>query len=137
MQKFRNYYLLSQIFSLMAIDQDYTNFKVYINVQNVSSSDPPRKQTNHKKNKQILVRSSLRSLLVMCLLIGIFALLFWKKENANEAEEYYLDYVPRMPTRYAYEDLQAITKNFNKELGRGGFGTIFEGTLPDGTKSCS
>ena len=121
----------------MAIDQDYINYKVYIKVQNVLSSDPPRKQTNNKKNKKIIVRSSLKSLFIMYLLIGIFDLLFWKKENANEAEEYYLDYVPGMPTRYAYDDLQAITENFNKELDGGGFGTIFEETLLDGTKGCS
>ena len=38
-----------------------------------------------------------------------------------------------MPTRYSYVDLQAITKQFNKELGHVGFGTVFEGTLFDGT----
>ena len=30
--------------------------------------------------------------------------------------------------------MRAITDNFNKELGRGGFGTVFEGILVDGTK---
>ena len=124
-----NCYLLSQIFSLMAIDQDNRDFKVYIKVQN-----PIQQQTNHRKKKQVIMGSSLGSLLVIFLLIGIFALLFWKKENADEAEEYYLDHVPGMPTRYSYDDLQAITENFNKELGRGGFGTVFEGTLRDGTK---
>ncbi|KAK7861363.1 ep1-like glycoprotein 2 [Quercus suber] len=49
-----NCYLLSQIFSLKAIDQVNANLKVYIKVQNVSSSDPPRQQTNHKKKKQII-----------------------------------------------------------------------------------
>ncbi|KAK7853622.1 g-type lectin s-receptor-like serine/threonine-protein kinase sd2-5 [Quercus suber] len=39
-----------------------------------------------------------------------------------------------MPTRYFYDDLQTITENFNKELGGGGFGIVFEGTLIDGTK---
>ncbi|XP_050271300.1 G-type lectin S-receptor-like serine/threonine-protein kinase SD2-5 isoform X1 [Quercus robur] len=134
-----NCYLLPQIFSLMAIDQDNsTDLKVYIKVQNVSSSEPPRQQTNHKKKKQIIVGSSLGSLLIMFLLIGIFTLLFWKKENVeenvDEAEEYLLDHIPGMPTRYSYDDLQAITENFNKEIGGGGFGTVFEGTLPDGTK---
>ncbi|XP_065638481.1 rust resistance kinase Lr10-like isoform X1 [Quercus suber] len=44
------------------------------------------------------------------------------------------DHPAGLPTRYAYDDLHAITENFNKELGGGGFGTVFEGTLPDGTK---
>ena len=74
------------MFSLMAIDQDNANLKVYIkvqNIQNVSSSDLPRQQKNHKKDKQIIVGSSLGSLLVMFLLIGIFALLFWKKKKSS------------------------------------------------------
>ncbi|KAK4603742.1 hypothetical protein RGQ29_012308, partial [Quercus rubra] len=129
-----NCYLLPQIFSFMASDQDNTDLKVYIKVQNVSSSEPPRQETNHKKKTQIIVGSSLGFLLIMFLLIGIFTLLFWKKENVDEAEEYYLDHIPGMPTRYSYDDLQAITENFNKELGEGGFGTVFEGILPDGTK---
>ena len=65
-----NCYLLSQMFSLMAIDQDNANLKVYIkvqNVQNVSSSDPPRrKRKNHKKNNQIIVGSSLSDLCFLC-----------------------------------------------------------------------
>uniref|UniRef100_A0A2N9H7J5 Protein kinase domain-containing protein n=1 Tax=Fagus sylvatica TaxID=28930 RepID=A0A2N9H7J5_FAGSY len=39
-----------------------------------------------------------------------------------------------MPTRYSYHDLQAMTENFSKELGAGGFGTVFEGTSIDGIK---
>ena len=55
-------------------------------------------------------------------------------ENVDEAEENYLDHVTGMPTSYSYDDLQAMTENFGKELGVGGFGTVFEGTLFDGTK---
>ncbi|KAM3761659.1 hypothetical protein ACB098_01G284900 [Castanea mollissima] len=58
--------------------------------------------------------------------------IYQDQENADEAE-YSLDLVAGMPTRYSYADLQAITKQFNKELGHGGFGTVFKGTLFDGT----
>lgn len=39
-----------------------------------------------------------------------------------------------MPTRFSHEDLKAATDNFSMKLGKGGFGSIFEGTLKDGTK---
>ena len=68
------------------------------------------------------------------LLIGIVVLLFRKNNDSDEIEEYYLDHVLGMPTRYSFENLQAMTKNFNKKLGGGGFGTVFEGALIDGTK---
>ena len=68
------------------------------------------------------------------LLIGIVVLLFRKNIDSDEVEEYYLDHVLGMPTRYSFENLQAMTKNFNKKLGGGGFGIVFEGALIDGTK---
>ncbi|PHT65335.1 hypothetical protein T459_29760 [Capsicum annuum] len=39
-----------------------------------------------------------------------------------------------MPTRFSYDDLKVATENFIKKLGEGGFGSIFEGCLEDGTK---
>ena len=124
-------YLRSQIFSLMYADErdlrEETYFKVYIKVQNVPL--PPQQQ---KHWLGFILGSNLA--FVLFLLIGFFVFKVWKKESADEVEEYYLDHVPGMPTRYSYDDLQAITENFSKELGEGGFGTVFEGTLIDGTK---
>ncbi|XP_028114564.1 G-type lectin S-receptor-like serine/threonine-protein kinase SD2-5 [Camellia sinensis] len=39
-----------------------------------------------------------------------------------------------MPSRFSYEDLRAMTSNFNNKLGEGGFGSVFQGTLSDGTE---
>nr|DAD48202.1 TPA_asm: hypothetical protein HUJ06_018139 [Nelumbo nucifera] len=36
--------------------------------------------------------------------------------------------------RFSYEDLRNATENFNRKLGKGGFGSVFEGTLGNGTK---
>jgi hypothetical protein len=134
-------YLQSQIFSLMSIDEESdTQFKLYIKVQkvqkvhNVTSVVPLTRDRKKKHQLEKILGSSLASFFVVFLLIRIFVFLFWKKENVDEAEENYLDHVPGMPTRYSYDDLQAMTENFSKELGAGGFGTVFEGTLFDGTK---
>ena len=37
-------------------------------------------------------------------------------------------------SRFSFESLKFATQDFKTRLGRGGFGTIFEGTLEDGTK---
>ncbi|KAE8654815.1 Detected protein of unknown function [Hibiscus syriacus] len=34
---------------------------------------------------------------------------------------------------FGYGDLEKATKNFSEKLGKGGFGTAFKGTLPDGS----
>ncbi|KAL4620636.1 hypothetical protein ACB092_06G169900 [Castanea dentata] len=130
-------HLLSGILSLRSDDR-YTNKSIlatpiYIKVQNLPRAIPSRR--GKKRNQFVIILgSSIASLFGLFLLIGILVLLFRKNNDSDEAEKYYLDHVPGMPARYSFKDLQAMTKNFNKKLGGGGFGTVYEGTLIDGTK---
>jgi hypothetical protein len=41
--------------------------------------------------------------------------------------------IPGLPVRFNYEDLVAATENFRAQIGSGGFGTVYKGTLPDKT----
>ncbi|KAM4093572.1 hypothetical protein ACB094_06G128400 [Castanea mollissima] len=130
-------YILSGNLSLKSDDrnmgEDITAASIYIKVQNLPRAIPS--SGREKRNRFVIILgSSLASLFGLFLLIGILVLLFRKNNDSDEAEEYYLDHVPGMPTRYSFEDLQAMTKNFNKKLGGGGFGTVYEGTLIGGTK---
>ena len=91
-----NCYLQSQIFSLRSIveKEEETYFKVHIKVQN---NIPPPGQNNvppqqQKNQLQIILGSTLASFFSLLLFIGILGFLFWKKENADEAE-YSLDLV--------------------------------------------
>ncbi|KAL5837194.1 hypothetical protein ACOSQ3_014363 [Xanthoceras sorbifolium] len=126
-------YLPSEIFSLKHIDKlrNHYNSTTYVKVQKVSSVSPRRKKTNRIKT---ILGFSLGSLAGLCFLIGMVVFFFWKKNNDDEVEEDYLDQVPGLPTRFSYEDLKVITESFNKKLGEGGFGSVFEGTLTDCTK---
>jgi hypothetical protein len=36
--------------------------------------------------------------------------------------------------RFTYKELEAITSNFQRVLGRGGFGSVYDGFLEDGTQ---
>ncbi|KAF3663150.1 putative secologanin synthase-like [Capsicum annuum] len=66
---------------------------------------------------------------------GLYSPVFavWR-EGVEEAEEDFLDQVPGMPIRFSYEELTVMTENFSKKLGEGGFGSVFEGIMSDGTK---
>ena len=128
-----NCFLESQIFSMMTATPEIlryssVRFKICIKVQDVKKQGVQRQ----KHGLKIIVGSSIT--FGLFLLIGSFVFLIWKKRSVDEGDEYYLDHIPGMVTRYSYDDLQSITANFNKELGAGGFGTVFEGTLIDGTK---
>ncbi|WMV42036.1 hypothetical protein MTR67_035421 [Solanum verrucosum] len=39
-----------------------------------------------------------------------------------------------MPIRFSYKELQNATNNFSIKLGQGGFGSVYQGVLPDGAR---
>ncbi|XP_048332186.2 G-type lectin S-receptor-like serine/threonine-protein kinase At5g35370 [Ziziphus jujuba] len=42
-------------------------------------------------------------------------------------------YIPGLPKRFDYEELAVATDNFKTQIGAGGFGSVYRGTLPDKT----
>ncbi|XP_038984724.1 LEAF RUST 10 DISEASE-RESISTANCE LOCUS RECEPTOR-LIKE PROTEIN KINASE-like 2.1 [Phoenix dactylifera] len=59
--------------------------------------------------------------------------LIWKKPNkAHDLEAVLEKYGPLAPKRYRYTDMKKITKNFHVQLGQGGYGTVFKGSLDNG-----
>ncbi|BBM99947.1 protein MpRLK-Pelle_SD-2b1 [Marchantia polymorpha subsp. ruderalis] len=52
----------------------------------------------------------------------------------DEGEDGLLDSLPGLPPRYSLKELQMATIGFHTKLGTGGFGTVYEGVLVDGTK---
>ncbi|CAM6087135.1 unnamed protein product [Calypogeia fissa] len=49
-------------------------------------------------------------------------------------DENFLENLAGLPPRFPYKDLQHATNNFGKNLGGGGFATVYEGTLSNGVK---
>ncbi|GMH17420.1 hypothetical protein Nepgr_019261 [Nepenthes gracilis] len=41
--------------------------------------------------------------------------------------------IPGLPVRFHYEELKAATDNFETQIGSGGFGIVYRGTLSDGS----
>ncbi|CAN6439649.1 unnamed protein product [Victoria cruziana] len=56
------------------------------------------------------------------------------EEDKDEMEEEeFLKTLPGLPPRFTFAELREATDGFSEKLGTGGFGTVFRGTLPDGT----
>ncbi|KAK3407128.1 hypothetical protein EUGRSUZ_K03236 [Eucalyptus grandis] len=129
-------YLPTQVFSLMNVDEERSlyNSTAFLKVQNLTNEAPYTPVDNPMSNHlPKILGSSLGALFTMMILI-VAIVLFVQKRDDNQAEEDYLDQVPEVLNRFAYNDLETITNGFNKKLGEGGFGSVFEGTLSDGTK---
>ncbi|KAG9135244.1 hypothetical protein Leryth_013517 [Lithospermum erythrorhizon] len=56
------------------------------------------------------------------------------EEDETSEENNFLEGLAGMPLRFRYKDLQDATDNFSIKLGQGGFGSVYQGILRDGTR---
>eukprot|EP00249_Psilotum_nudum_P019893 c27465_g1_i1 orf=1089-3410(+) len=83
--------------------------------------------------KKVIISVSVVSLVLVA---GCIALFYTSRmrnlSTRNTASEISLS-VQTIPIKFRYKDLKAATENFSCELGGGGFGSVYKGTLPDNT----
>ncbi|KAH9323868.1 hypothetical protein KI387_018507, partial [Taxus chinensis] len=66
----------------------------------------------------------------LAVLLAVFlAVFFWWRSSTEK----YKDSMPGSLRMFTYKELQIATKGFSEILGRGGFGSVFKGVLPDKT----
>ncbi|KAI3465874.1 hypothetical protein Pfo_022537 [Paulownia fortunei] len=134
-------YLPSHIFSLMNNEKDLTHYNSSVSIkvqiaQNVTTPAVEISPTAAEEKNSLLgpILGSTVGIFCVAVVIGTTVFVYRRKRKSEEVEEDYLDHVPGMPTRFSFEELVTATDNFNKKLGEGGFGSVFEGSLKDGTK---
>ncbi|XAR55814.1 Non-specific serine/threonine protein kinase [Bertholletia excelsa] len=128
-------YLQLEIYSLMK-HTSATDTVVFLKVQNDSSrtSAPPAAHKTKRSTITLVGGLGVGAFLAACVIIFICIFISRQRKKNEKNEEDDLDRVPGMPTRFSYEELKLATKNFKSKLGQGGFGSVFEGTLVNGTK---
>ncbi|KAK9758248.1 hypothetical protein RND81_01G217900 [Saponaria officinalis] len=109
--------------------------------------DPTDKNIEISEKRRRLSVAALVALLVVGLLlggaIGFFGWRKWKKSrvaheksshsnsNSSSNEEMEAFSIPGLPVRFDFEELKVATNNFSNQIGSGGFGAVYKGTLPD------
>ncbi|KAG6645458.1 hypothetical protein CIPAW_08G124300 [Carya illinoinensis] len=64
-----------------------------------------------------------------------FLIYKWRRRHLSmydNVEEFLQTQKNLMPIRYSFSEIKKMTKGFKKNLGEGGFGTVFKGTLRSG-----
>ncbi|KAF8404151.1 hypothetical protein HHK36_009031 [Tetracentron sinense] len=90
----------------------------------------------------VLLPSSGFFLLIM---LAVLVFVWWRRRpsstvgvklgrpNSSSSTEFDPISIPGLPVRFEYEELEVATDNFNTQIGAGGFGAVFKGTLSDQT----
>ncbi|XP_062097438.1 G-type lectin S-receptor-like serine/threonine-protein kinase SD2-5 [Humulus lupulus] len=112
-----------------------SSFVSYIKVLS-GGSDP---SGSSRKHFPYVVIIAISTVLVICFLLYL-GYRYYKKNKFPESpqetseEDNFLETLSGMPVRFSYKDLQTATNNFTQKLGQGGFGSVYQGVLPDGTR---
>ncbi|KAB1205358.1 hypothetical protein CJ030_MR7G010694 [Morella rubra] len=141
------YVLENELGSIMSVDPTDTNLAGFIKVLGGSSTTNFSGTTSVSGQRQAVPVAAL----VLLPFVGFFLLvalgfLFWKrcglsksKEkisgrcNSRSSEDLEAFYISGLPKRFDYDELELATDKFKTQIGSGGFGAVYKGTLPDKT----
>ena len=76
-----------------------------------------------------LVSGSVAGVVMFLVLLSLFLCYLWKRET-RQRQQNLKSLIPLK--HYSYAQVKRITKSFAEVVGRGGFGIVYRGTLPDG-----
>ncbi|PON69345.1 Serine/threonine protein kinase [Parasponia andersonii] len=96
---------------------------------------PPALPSRHSKDRlaKIISASTAGGLVMIILIILVSLVMFQKNRSENDGEDD-LNQVPGVRLRFTLEELEVATEDFKEMLGSVGFGSVFKGVLPDGTR---
>ncbi|CAK9139386.1 unnamed protein product [Ilex paraguariensis] len=135
---------LGSIISISTTQNDRIGYIKAIGVSNSIGDGNDQKSTNFPIVGLILLPPSV--VVFIFVFMGIIWLRIRKKWSRNggkklghgrsssSSTELEIILIPGLPMRFDYEELVTATDNFTTQIGTGGFGTVFKGTLPDNTE---
>ncbi|XP_030548307.1 G-type lectin S-receptor-like serine/threonine-protein kinase SD2-5 isoform X2 [Rhodamnia argentea] len=134
-------YLFDSIGAFQSADQN-SGFVSYIKVLTSGGTNGGNSQDSGSNKKRLLYVVIISVSTFFVVLGLIYAGFRYSKANPalpeapqeNSDEENFLESLSGMPVRFSYKELQDATNDFSMKLGQGGFGSVYRGVLPDGTR---
>ncbi|KAH7291219.1 hypothetical protein KP509_29G007100 [Ceratopteris richardii] len=113
-------------------------FVTYVKVGISPRTEATAIQTEGTSRKTVIILASVLSalgvvfILVLCHLYRRLSM-HNVEEEEDDDDDVLLNATEGLPSRFNYRDVHAITKGFERQLGKGGFGVVYAGQLLDGT----
>ncbi|KAI5070123.1 hypothetical protein GOP47_0014466, partial [Adiantum capillus-veneris] len=131
---------IANVSLLSLFTQEYAT---YLKVQftsfgsHVASEDKAGSLGGSSKRRIVPALIAAAGVLFLGCIITLFV--FYRRKQQQDNTEFFIDekdpelaaIVPMLPTRFSYRELRHATNSFSKVVGKGGFGSVFEGVLPD------
>ncbi|KAL9354545.1 hypothetical protein Peur_052515 [Populus x canadensis] len=136
------YVLGNHLGSIMAVSNSNRDRLGNMKTLVVSSmANPDANNQNEAKKFPIAGLVLLPSSGILLIIVIALGFIYWRRNKlsgtASHGDSSLSDLeiisIPGLPVRFNYEVLVAATENFRAQIGSGGFGTVYKGTLPDKT----
>lgn len=133
-------FLFDEIGSLQRSSAGSPGYISYMKVPNGGDGRLSHASGAERKHIISIVTIVIATILII---LGLLYVGFWyhrKKKGFldfpqdNLEEDNFLNSLSGAPIRFSYSDLSQATKNFTTKIGAGGFGSVYLGVLPDGTR---
>ncbi|XP_056860351.1 G-type lectin S-receptor-like serine/threonine-protein kinase SD2-5 [Raphanus sativus] len=133
-----NCFLFDWIGSFKTSGRDGSGFVSYIKVATNDLGGESNGDGNGKHFPYIVIVIVLPAVFIIGVLIFVA---FWIRRRTKSrllasqetTTHSFVNILPCTSIQFSYKDLQLATRNFTEKLGQGGFGSVFKGTLPDGS----
>ncbi|KAL9230271.1 hypothetical protein vseg_005646 [Gypsophila vaccaria] len=130
-------YLFDRIGSF--ISDSTSKYSVYVKVSGTESVGDVNGGNSNAHLAIIITIAVVTALIIAAMVYGGYRYHLKRKETPpvlqeTSEEDNFLESLSGMPLRYSYKSLQDATNNFSVKLGQGGFGSVYQGELPDGTR---
>jgi hypothetical protein len=136
-----NCFLFDQIGSLQQKDGGKSSFASFIKVSS-SNRGTGKGGSDNGRLTIVIVVIIVGTLAVIGVLVYVGFCIYRRRSHhtpshddaGSSEDDGFLQTISGAPTRYTYRELQDATNNFSDKLGQGGFGSVYLGTLPDGSR---
>ncbi|XP_062098481.1 LEAF RUST 10 DISEASE-RESISTANCE LOCUS RECEPTOR-LIKE PROTEIN KINASE-like 2.1 isoform X2 [Humulus lupulus] len=89
----------------------------------------------YSNSYRCMVRAfAIMSIFIIPAILSLAMLCYYKRGKVEHfnVEAFIRNHGSIAPKRYSYATIKKMTNSFTQEIGKGGFGAVFKGTLPDG-----